>query len=109
MLFVTLAWLPFYETRGAQLVAKFKALLTPAAYGPDQLAAALTHWDGGNRLVLGAFLVLAAGGVLVEALSLRRGGEPYSLFRRGPVLVLLVILTVLMAPGVNNGFVYFAF
>lgn len=109
MLFVVLAWMPFYETRGPQLAAKFAALVSPAAYGKAQLVAALQHWDGGNRLVLGAFLLFAAGAVLVEALSLRRGGEPYSLFRRGPVLVLLVVLTVLMAPGVNNGFVYFAF
>jgi alginate O-acetyltransferase complex protein AlgI len=109
MLFVALAWLPFYETRTGVLAAKFATLVDPTAYGRGQLLAAVQHWDGGSRLVLGAFLLLAAGCLLAEGFSLRRDGEAYAWLRRPWVLVMLVVLTVLVAPGVNNGFVYFAF
>jgi hypothetical protein len=46
---------------------------------------------------------------LAEWRSLSCGGEPYSLLVRPWVLVLLVVLTVWLAPGDQNDFIYFAF
>jgi hypothetical protein len=46
---------------------------------------------------------------LTEWRSLSRGGEPYSLLVRPWVLVVLVVLTVWLAPGDQNDFIYFAF
>ena len=45
----------------------------------------------------------------IEWLSVRRTDQPYAYLCKRPVVVVLVILTVLLAPGKNNGFIYFAF
>jgi hypothetical protein len=54
-------------------------------------------------------LGLCALTLLAEWRSLAGGDEPYSLLVRPWVLVLLVVLTVWLAPGDQNDFIYFAF
>jgi hypothetical protein len=53
--------------------------------------------------------VLVCASLMLEWRSVRQFNEPYILLRRKPVLIVLVILTMLLAPGKNNGFIYFAF
>ncbi|MFM1769920.1 MAG: hypothetical protein RJA22_2449 [Verrucomicrobiota bacterium] len=106
---VTFAWLGFYELDAGVLQAKMRALLTPAAYSMDALRAAAALHGPREWFTLAMLLVLAATGLALEWLSLRRGGEAYRLLRLPAVQVALVVLTVLLAPGKNNGFIYFAF
>lgn len=109
MVGVFLAWLCFYETRFPVLWAKLLATFNPAAYSLANLQAAAGTLTGGDPIVLGALLGLAGLTSLLEWQSIRRYEEPFRLLRRPPVLVVLVVLTVLLAPSRNNAFIYFAF
>jgi alginate O-acetyltransferase complex protein AlgI len=103
------AWLAFYEVRGDMLLAKLKTLLTPSAYAWTHLRAAATQWDATSGPVLGFLLVLVGLTLVVEWQSVARRAEPYYYLRRPWVVLALVLLTLLLSPGVNNAFIYFAF
>jgi alginate O-acetyltransferase complex protein AlgI len=103
------AWLGFYETRTAVLFTKLKALFNPHAYGSSALHEALQQWWSPNGFVVLCFLVLTAVVLVLEWQSVARRDVPYYYLCRPAVLVGLVILTVILAPGRSNGFIYFAF
>lgn len=102
---VFLAWLCFYETRPAVLLAKLHALITPAAYKPELIG----HMFDGNTNKPTFCLILCALVFIAEWLSLASKGETYYYLRRPAVLLVLVVLIVFLAPETNNGFIYFAF
>lgn len=106
---VTFAWLGFYELDAGVLQAKMQSLLTPAAYSAAALREAAAVYGPRDWFALGMLGALAGAAWVLEWLSVRRGGEAYRLLRSRPVLVALVVLTVILAPGKNNGFIYFAF
>jgi len=103
------AWLGFYETRTSVLAMKLKALFNPHAYGSYALHEALHQWSSANGFVVLCFLVLTAVILALEWQSVARRDVPYYYLCRPAVLVGLVILTVILAPGRSNGFIYFAF
>lgn len=103
------AWLCFYETDITALGQKLQTLVSPAAYGAAAFQELLLRWQGADRLVLLVLLLLAVGVLGLEWRSLARSGTPYSLLTRRGVTLLLIVLTVLLAPGKNNDFIYFAF
>jgi alginate O-acetyltransferase complex protein AlgI len=103
------AWLGFYETRTAVLATKLKTLLNPHAYGTSALHEAVHQWSTGPGFVVLCFLVLTMIVLLLEWQSVARRDVPYYYLCRPAVLVALVILTVILAPGKSNGFIYFAF
>ena len=104
-----LAWLCFYETHARVLVAKLAVTFTPDAYSPAAWHACVHTLKGGDPIVVGALLLLAAVTLALEWLSVRWRNEPYALLRQPWVVGLLVVLTVFLAPGKNNAFIYFAF
>jgi D-alanyl-lipoteichoic acid acyltransferase DltB (MBOAT superfamily) len=104
-----LAWLCFYETRFGVLWQKLGATFNPAAYAPARLNEAAHVLTGGDPIVVASLLALAGATLLLEWLSVRRHDEPFVLLRKPGVLVVLVVLTVLLAPSKNNAFIYFAF
>jgi D-alanyl-lipoteichoic acid acyltransferase DltB (MBOAT superfamily) len=103
------AWLCFYETRTSILLIKLGSLLNPAAYHLDALREALNYRPPADLFVLGCFLLLMGAVLSLEWLSILRHNKPYELLRRPAVLILLVLLTILLTPGKNNAFIYFAF
>jgi D-alanyl-lipoteichoic acid acyltransferase DltB (MBOAT superfamily) len=103
------AWLCFYETRTDVLLLKIKTLFRPSAYSGRAAREALHALMGPDSFVMTCFLALTAGVLLLEWLSIRRRDEPYFYLRQRPVALGLVALAMLLAPGVNNGFIYFAF
>jgi D-alanyl-lipoteichoic acid acyltransferase DltB (MBOAT superfamily) len=103
------AWLGFYETRTGVLVLKLKTLFTPGAYGHAAVQEAAAQYFSSNGFVLSCFLVLTGGILLLEWLSIARHDAPYYFLRRPAVAVILVVLTVVLAPEKDNGFIYFAF
>lgn len=109
MFAVSIAWLCFYEVDTTRMFAKLGLLLTPVAYSMTALKSTVAAIPAGDRIVLACLFGLATLTLMTEWLSVRRLNEPYAYLRRKPVLVGLVILTVLLAPGKNNGFIYFAF
>jgi D-alanyl-lipoteichoic acid acyltransferase DltB (MBOAT superfamily) len=103
------AWLCFYETRAGTLMIKLKTLLTPDAYGLAALREAANDWNTPMGLVLGCLLALVGIILLLEWLSIARHNVPFYFLRSPSTVVVLIVLTVLLAPEKNNGFIYFAF
>lgn len=101
------AWLCFYETRTEVLLLKLKTLFTPGAYNLASFAAIKS--SGIDFVSLRGFLLLVAIVFAIEWLSLAKKDEPYYFLRRPSVTVILVVLTIFLAPESNNGFIYFAF
>jgi alginate O-acetyltransferase complex protein AlgI len=103
------AWLCFYETRPGMLWAKLKTLLTPAAYSGAAWQEALANRPPTDQFVMACFVGLAGLVLLVEWLSVARKDDPYYYLRRPVVSIGLVLLTIFLAAGKNNVFIYFAF
>lgn len=109
MLGVAFAWLCFYESRTDVLMGKLMALVTPDSYGKNSIREFIASLQVPQTASLAGVIALSIGAISLEWSALRRGGEPYAVFRRMPVLLLMVVLTILLAPGKNNAFIYFAF
>jgi D-alanyl-lipoteichoic acid acyltransferase DltB (MBOAT superfamily) len=103
------AWLSFYELRTDVLLQKSKVLLMPSAYNGEALHEAIRGLASGDGIALGGFLLLTALTLLVEWLSVTDKNEEYYYFRQPLALGVLVALTLLLAPGKTNAFIYFAF
>ena len=103
------AWLCFYETRTDVLFSKMGTLLDPATYTLTSLQEVIAILEPGNAFVLAAFLLMAFSTLVVEWFSLKKTGQPYAFFKKPAVLCGLTALTVLLAPGEKNDFLYFAF
>ena len=109
MLATFIAWLGFYEKRTNVLFAKLAAMFTPSAYNSAALHQAMSQWNGPDELVLAFMLALAAIVLLLEWRSITVENEPYALLRKPAMLIALIVLTLILAPGKNNDFIYFAF
>jgi alginate O-acetyltransferase complex protein AlgI len=109
MLAVIVSWLFFYETNLGRLGTKIGLLLSPAAYAPAGVSAIWNSLPQGDRILQAGIYWLAAVTLVFEWRSLRRANEAYALLRRKPVLIVLVVITILLSPGRQNGFIYFAF
>jgi hypothetical protein len=103
------AWMSFYELRTDVLLQKSKVLLMPATYNGGALREALQVLASGDGVALGGFLLLTALTLLAEWFSVTHKNEEYYYLRQPLALVVLVVLTVLLAPGKTNAFIYFAF
>jgi len=103
------AWLGFYETNPTALAAKLRTLVTPAAYGLGPARAALAHFPMGTLAVMSGLFLMVAVIQVLEWRSVALHNQPYSLLLRPRFLFLLVALTVVLAPSLNNSFIYFAF
>lgn len=103
------AWLAFYETDTAVLMAKVRTLLTPGGYSLAHLKATLHHWAPADLYVMACVLALATVTLFLEWQSVARHNEPYHYLRRPWISAVLVILAILLAPGESNAFIYFAF
>ncbi len=108
MLVVFFAWTAFYEIRIDVLCAKYQILLNPADYltfdGFNTF-----HFAFSDFMVEVVLLSLCLGVFVLEYFSLRKGNGPYQLLRHPAVTVLLVFITMLIAPVSSNEFIYFSF
>jgi D-alanyl-lipoteichoic acid acyltransferase DltB (MBOAT superfamily) len=102
------AWLCFYETDTKKLFVKMGTLIDPRQYGITSLRNAVHNISPADQFVLSALFTLAGATLLLEWLSVRKN-EPYLFLREPKIQILLIILTVWLAPTKNNGFIYFAF
>ena len=109
MLGAFFSWLCFYEVRPDILFAKMACLFGPANYSAAALREMIQHWPANQWIVFGGFFALSTLVLIFEWLSIRWRQEPFYYLRRPWVVVVLILLTVWLAPGENNGFIYFAF
>ncbi len=106
---VFLAWLFFYQTDTAVLFSNLGTIISPPAYGPDMLRELVSSYASGDKVVLAGLLLMTGVVLLLELAGHRRHGDPYFYFGLFPVQMVMCVLTVLMAPGAQNNFIYFAF
>jgi D-alanyl-lipoteichoic acid acyltransferase DltB (MBOAT superfamily) len=109
MFAVFFAWLCFYETRTGILARKMRTIITPSSYTGDALHEFLESAFSRSSVPLLAFVLMAAGTLFVEWLSIRQRNEPYSILRHPALLFPMVVLIVWLTPGKANDFIYFAF
>ena len=91
------------------LALKMKTLFTPAPMATRPGGRPSGQYLSPDGLVLACFLALTGVILLLEWLSIARHDEPFYFLRRPAVTAVLVVLTVVLAPEKNNGFIYFAF
>jgi alginate O-acetyltransferase complex protein AlgI len=106
---VFLTWLCFYETRSGVLFEKLRLILNPTNYSAGEFVLALKSIRDPNVFVSTCFLILSAATLFLEWRSLRRAEEAYACLRKPAVMLILIALTVWLAPGKTNDFIYFAF
>jgi D-alanyl-lipoteichoic acid acyltransferase DltB (MBOAT superfamily) len=109
MIVTFLAWLCFYESRTDVLFRKLASLSHPGAYGRHAVREAIHQSLGPEGFVMVCFLAVAATVLVLEWLSVRWRNEPYYYLRHPVVCGVLIFLALLLAPGTNNSFIYFAF
>jgi D-alanyl-lipoteichoic acid acyltransferase DltB (MBOAT superfamily) len=109
-IFTTFAWLFFLERDSATLFAKSISLLTPNSYSPENLTLIVRAFAGPTNALTTAFvLAFAIAAMLLEARGVRKKTEPYHHARRPAISLILVFLTVLLAPMEESQFIYFNF
>lgn len=109
MVGVFYAWLFFYQTDVAVLKQNLLVSIQPQSYSPSGLKALISAISGGDKLVLFSFVSLSGIVLLLEWIGRARFQDPYKLLTSFPCLLVMVTLTILLAPGVKNAFIYFAF
>jgi D-alanyl-lipoteichoic acid acyltransferase DltB (MBOAT superfamily) len=104
------AWLFFLERDPALLREKALSMVQPAAYSLDQLRLLAAAFPGPtNAITTAIILCLAAAALALEGWGVRRRLEPYHLTRHPAASLILVFLTVLLAPMEESSFIYFNF
>lgn len=109
MLFVFLCWICFLETRTDVLLTKLGTICNPGLYTVEMAKSAIVITGGAEGFLLLSMLIIASLVILGEWLSQRWTDKDYNLLMRNPVQIIMVILTILLAPTTNNSFIYFAF
>lgn len=109
MAYVFFAWLFFYETSSQELWRKVGAITLPSGYSAEFLQDYMQMFTSRGELLNCAFLLLLSFVAIgMEAMSIKCD-KPYKYLRAFGVSVILVILTVLLAPAQKADFIYFNF
>ena len=108
--FVNFTWLFFLERDPATLWNKSLSLFQPSAYSLSDIKAISGIFAGPVDLITtGLILAIAVVAISLEGLDKLNGHEPYHFGRSTVSCVVLVILTVLLAPLQESSFIYFNF
>ncbi len=108
--YTTAAWLFFFENDPQALQIKAISLCNPKAYGLgflNNMPDVFTEISDAFTLALIFFLAIAF--LAMEAYGIRKNLEPYQFSRKPAICLLLVFLTVLLAPMEESPFIYFNF
>jgi D-alanyl-lipoteichoic acid acyltransferase DltB (MBOAT superfamily) len=109
-IYTTAVWLFFLERNPAALKTKTLAMLDPSAYTIDHLHHLITAFSGPtDALTTASILILAAIALAIEGVGIRKQSEPYQILRHPAASIVLVFLTVLLAPMEESSFIYFNF
>lgn len=106
---VFFAWLFFYQTDLSILLQNLNILVNPGAYSPEHLKQFIRSFGSGDLVVIFGLLMLVFIVIIGEFLGGKYQNDPYYYFSKFPVLLLLVAITVVLAPASRNAFIYFAF
>lgn len=108
--YVTITWLFFLERDTAELKAKALSIIKPSAYSIGNLTdLASAFANPANAVTTGLILLLAFASLCLEGLGVRGRLEPYHYARQPAASLILVFLTILLAPMEESAFIYFNF
>lgn len=108
--YTTAAWLFFFESDPQALKAKAVSLINPLAYGIGALQQLPQVFAGpSHALTMGMILLLAIVFLAMETFGRKQESEPYQLLRKPAVCMILVFLTIFLAPMEQSEFIYFNF
>lgn len=103
-------WMFFYEEDLSIVLQRLELISRPSAYHVDTALAILPHaYFAAACAMAPCALLLSAAVVVMEALSLKRAGDPYALLLNPYLIGVMVFLLVVYSPNVVNPFIYFAF
>jgi alginate O-acetyltransferase complex protein AlgI len=109
-IYTIFAWLFFFERNPVKLEEKALSLIQPSAYAFEKVKQLLQVFANPSDAITTAFILLLAFMALaLEKVDLTNGLEPYHLARRPAASIVLVFLTVLLAPMEESSFIYFNF
>jgi len=107
---VLASWLLFYETDLTELLVKLAAIANPLNYNLTALRQTLDVCPGlGRQVPLALTLGMSILVHFMEYISHRRTGSHFSLFLQPASTIVMVVLTIVLAPTTDNGFIYFNF
>ena len=107
---VIFSWLYFYETDAAMLLKKTQTLLDPRAYSLEHLRALPSLFPSMGLVFNGlCIMTLVIAAHLAEWISMKWRGEPYRCLLGWPACIAMLILTIILAPASEDGFIYFNF
>ena len=106
-------WLFFFEQNTGLMLKKAISMINPYAYFPDKAKALPAVFSSpSDAVTVALILILAFIALGSEGLEFRKklgANEPYRQLRKTPVILMIVILTVWLAPTEESSFIYFNF
>ncbi|MEO8614663.1 MAG: MBOAT family O-acyltransferase [Luteolibacter sp.] len=108
--YTTAAWLFFFESNPDRLKTKAISLFNPFAYAIHSLQRLPQVFPNPTHgITFGMILVLAFGFLALEFSGVKKNLQPYHFSRKPAVCMVLVFLTILLAPMEESQFIYFNF
>ncbi|GAA5128508.1 MBOAT family protein [Luteolibacter yonseiensis] len=108
--YTTIAWLFFLERDPHVLLDKAQAVLSPASYSLANFKNVASVFAGPSDIATTALIFLFASLFLgLELLGVRQETAAYHHARRPVACMILVFLTILLAPMEESSFIYFNF
>ncbi|MEO7098011.1 MAG: MBOAT family O-acyltransferase [Luteolibacter sp.] len=108
--YTTAAWLFFFENDPVALKTKAISLVNPLAYGIQPLKSMpQVIANPSHGLTLGMILLFALGLLILEGLGTKRNLEPYHYLRKSAICMILIFVTIFLAPMEESQFIYFNF
>jgi hypothetical protein len=108
--YTTAAWLFFFESDPQALKAKAISLVNPFSYGIQSLIQFPQVFPNSTHaLTMGLIFFIAIVFLLLEGIGVKRNLEPYQIGRIPSVCLVLIFLTVFLAPMEESQFIYFNF
>lgn len=101
-------WMFFYISDWTLLSHHVSVILSPSAYNLKDYFHLLVEAKFAGAMTL-PFIALSFMVILVELFSVRRNDNPYALFLHPYSLGIMVMLMILLVPGQDSPFIYFAF
>lgn len=106
-------WLFFFEQNTGLMLTKALTLVNPVAYLPEMAFSLPAVFQSPSDAVTFALILgLALSALMVEGLDFRQKEEaprPYRFLRTTPAILMIVFITVWLAPTEESSFIYFNF
>ncbi len=109
-IYITGAWLFFFETDPEVMWQKALTAVQPTAYNLSYLFQLPKTTEGPSDLLsMATIIIIAFAALLLEGIDVKKQQEPYRLARSPIFSLLIVFLIIMLAPMEESSFIYFNF